>query len=502
MKEYLQQGIARACVELGLHDERALTQDECGTALKYALLALVTDKWGSATDVRRSIRGGGVTRARLQADITQLLPALIQISRQGFPAWEAALAHQVILSRIIDLTLDAILSERLSPELLLAVQPKLLPSLPIHALVFSAFPHVTNELYPLIVDAYVDDVNRPGGRSLQVIGIHEEWLIGGALRRAILFDEDTQGLIEADIAGQPSLASAQVLSLNLREEQACHQRIEKRLAGIPLSNPAAGASFLDDKAKTGTVWTQAKIATPSFLTITNDLSQKRLRKLLEDFRPSHAVIKPVDGTEGRGVHLVELSSRKCRDEAEKHIKAVLKHSDRAILAEDRGGLRYAGPDGPVRFTMRVNACWDGEHVWVESGYAQVAVAPGEIASAGRGGRLIALPELWRKLCWPTGLPFLPTATAWEGVVQSVTAGVVALARILGTDMPALVGIDILLDPGEDGNIIPILLEINPRPAGMSHSRLIDCQGPGEEPGVTSHLWSVVRRLQQIHLKTG
>jgi hypothetical protein len=54
----------------------------------------------------------------------------------------------------------------------------------------------------------------------------------------------------------------------------------------------------------------------------------------------------------------------------------------------------------------------------------------------------------------------------------------------------LIGLDVLLDHDANGNIIPVFLEANPRPAGLSHSRLLteDIMSSTQN-GVSLKLWS-------------
>lgn len=475
---YFEYGLRRAKIELESDDPFFPAPDDVGTVLKYVLAEMLTDAWGSVEAIRRHVRAGELTRREVAAAarerLAQLLPA-------PFPVTTPA--------RIIDLAVDAMLSERLCPELRLADAARDVPQGPVHALVFSAFPHVANELYPLMIDAYVAGLE--SGTPVQVMGVHESWLAGGAIRRAILFSEESLGLIEADLHDPVMPRTAQALALNLAEEQACHARIEQALADIPLLNPSAGARRLDDKAETAAIWQRAGLPTPAFLLLDEPTDA---REALEHFAVEHGpalVVKPADGTEGRGVELVDFSIMGGRERAFRTLADI--NPSRVIVAVQHGSLRYAGPDGPVRCTVRLNVCWDGAHAWTESGYAQVATAPTGIASAGRGGRLVTLTELWTHLCHPDGTPYTPTSGNWRRLLDAAIAGVEALGCDLGAEMPALIGIDVLLD--EDDDVLkPILLEANPRPAGLSHSRLFTSAGPDNDPGVSLRLWKVVKQL--------
>lgn len=436
------------------------------TTLQQALVSRLVEHYGNIAHIRQRLHDGNLTRVTLRAYAEGLLPQDI--------------ARADMRARIIDFALDELASERLSPEVRLASQPITLPELSVYALVFSAFPHIANEIYPLLVDAYVAGLEQRTP-AFQVVGVHESWLCEGSFRRAILFTEDDQGLIEADVDDAPLIRSAQVLALDLREEQAAHWRIAEALSGVPLVNPYAGAVKLDDKAWTGACWQRAGLVTPDFTVMRVQTPDDIMATSFATYGLP-LVVKPVGGTEGRAVALANSV-----DEALAAVQDAA-HFGGVLIERAHGTLRYADEAGPVRCTVRLNICWDGTRAIAESGYAQIAATSDGIASAGRGGRIVPLYELWAKLCREDNSQFKPARADWQRLLESATAGVTALAGELGEDMPRLVGIDLLLDLDACGAIKPVLLEANGRPAGMSHSRFINPEAPTDEPGVTMALW--------------
>lgn len=427
------------------------------TVLQYALVEAVAADYGGVGELTRLARNGATKRSTLHSQAQRQLSELQHTAGVCLSALTAA--------RVLDLALDTLYSEPLAPDLLLLPYSLPLPSLPVHALIFTAFPHVTNELYPLMVDAYVA---APG---IQMLGVQVDWLEGSRSQRAIRFDRETLRLVEADLTDAPTIASAQVLALGA-QEAVTHAQIAGLLQGIPLLNPVEGACLLDDKATTARCWQQAGLPTPDFLTLPDDMPA------VADFLATHpsVVLKPIDGTEGRGVERLPAIDAAAR------ITERLATGERLLLCEDRGSARYSSAAGPVPFTVRLNVCWDRQAAQVESSYAQVAALPDGIASAGRGGRLIALTEVWASLS--------PTTVDWERLVAMAAAGTWALGEALGAAMPALIGLDVLLDYA-DGQLRPVLLEANPRPAGMSHSRFVAGDGPTDEPGVSLLLPGVI-----------
>jgi len=480
----IENGLLRARNELGLTSDVEIAPAEVSVVWKYTLVEWLSERWGGVEAIRHALRTGELTRDALCESVETWLPALKV-------AWHGAPVPEHLHRRIIDLAVDAVQSERLAPELLLSPTPVTLPDIPIHALVFSVFPHITHDLYPLMVDAYVAN----GGG--QVIGVHESWLTGGSFHRAILFQEDNQGLIEADILGQPRIASAFVLALDLRQEHATHQRIEQALPGVHLRNPYAGARQLDDKAWTGQVWQRAGLVTPDFRLLPKGTAAEEILPALIEFTVQHRsiVLKPAHGTEGRDIAVIDMGAPAAINSAGEMIRQILS-TDAVLLTVRRGTVCYRAAASPLPFAIRLNVSWDGTCARAESGYAQVAPAPEMIASAGRGGALIPLSELWANLAQSDGTPLTPTADDWQQLLSTAQAGVTALGEVLGALMPALVGIDLLLEVNTAGHLLPVLLEANPRPAGLGHARLIDRHGPTSEPGISLHLWDSPITLQE------
>ena len=64
------------------------------------------------------------------------------------------------------------------------------------------------------------------------------------------------------------------------------------------------------------------------------------------------------------------------------------------------------------------------------------------------------------------------------------------------DTIGLAGIDIVLDTDGAGAATPVLLELNPRPAGLAHSRFLPGAGEGRgEAGVSLRMWDGIHRQQ-------
>jgi hypothetical protein len=497
----LDQGYALAQAGVGRHD--ALQPEELGIGVVYALLDLVLARVGEVSEVRRQAREGKANRWVLRAIVEEDLAELLEYAhRAEHPLAAPWLEDAEAQSRLVDITLDTLFSESYAPELRLPEGPLSLADLPVHGLIFSAFPNITNELYPLMVDAFVADLEAAGTQQVQVVGIHQDWLDGNRVRRAIVYDPDRQLLLESAIAGAPRLASAQVLALRLPSERDDHHAITAALAGVPLLNPPDGAAVLDDKVCTAEIWRDAGLDVPTGQTFAPGRDNRHVRDKLAAFIAAHGtriVLKPLDSTEGQGVGLFDFARPDGRAAALRHLEQ-LRGEGSVLLMPERGCVRYAGAGGPRRCAVRLNVCWDGAEAWPQSGCAQVARDGDSVASAGQGGGVIPLPELWRHLCREDGKPLHPTREDWHRLLETAHHGARALGKALGEDMPALVGLDLLLDIAPTGEIVPVLLEANPRPAGMGHARFVLADGPSDEPGVSLILWEVVRGRQSAPAK--
>ncbi|HOF87666.1 MAG TPA: hypothetical protein PLZ36_06120, partial [Armatimonadota bacterium] len=239
LNDALHAGAARAGAELGVSAEH-LPPEVFGVALSYALA--------------ERLREGEFSRAQAETALRSLRAAAENADHPLAASW---LYEPPTASRVIDLARDACAGEPLAPPLLLLPAPQPLTG-PAHALVFSAFPHITHELYPLLLDAGV------AAPALRVVGVHLDWFRAGRMTRAITFAVDRDLLYEAPLAAPLAPASAQALGLDLRREHADHRRAAALLPGVPLLNPPDGAAFLDDKARTAACWQRAGLATPAW----------------------------------------------------------------------------------------------------------------------------------------------------------------------------------------------------------------------------------------------
>ncbi len=357
------------------------------------------------------------------------------------------------------------------------------------------------------VHALALDSHCHGG--VNVMGVHTDWIApdGRNVRRALLMDE-TRFVKEMAFAESVPIHIVQILHLPLKNEQDIHRELSLRFcdAGISQINPYADSSErADDKAWTHALWEkyERKIASPKCVLIPQGSSWEEifqcLRSFAEDTKKSELVIQTNRGTESYMVEEFNVISASGSDLALFYIRDRILPEDDAIVREKRGNVRYK--DGSLasllNVTFRVNVAWNGSDFVAESGYAQIAKDDMTFAaSRGRGGRIIDINEALSNLhCARDGkwVRFIP---ADEDVAAIKDAAIrAAYALNAGLDVEnylKLMGIDILLEVDKDGSLTPVVLEANPRPAGLSHSsKIIGISSQKPQPQISIEIFRFI-----------
>jgi hypothetical protein len=206
------------------------------------------------------------------------------------------------------------------------------------------------------------------------------------------------------------------------------------------------------------------------------------------------VVKPNDGTEGNGVEAFT------RDD-EGIVEYILDLKERGyrgiLLQERRGNIRYLHPeDGRSRsLDFRINVAWDGEAFRAESGYAQVGEEPESFtSSAGRGGKILSLREVIEHLIREE-LIVLDGDDRRNIEKTAVRAAEAINGGYSGEERLLFMGIDVKLEIDRRGCLTPVVLDVNPRPAGLGHSRFLRPDWGGEA-GVTLGLWAGIEGLKR------
>jgi len=398
--------------------------------------------------------------------------------------------------RLVDLALATMLSESLAPDICLETEPwsvnDLAAALPCnrhHAVIFADAVLFHHEFYPLAVDAYVHD-SQLGATRTNVLGTHVDWLSpDGSPKRILFLDADTGCLREADLASPIRPDSAQFHSMG-KNEQNFHRQWSDALPCLQV-NPYGVSSLADDKAATLAGWAAMGIEVPAFAKLVDGDFQSAWH-FVKAYR--EVVAKPNQSTEGDGVAYFEVGQDHFAAAFAKHLESCWRQGD-AIVQERRDGLVFRDSHYGTRhnLVLRLNLAFDGNAYHVESGYAQLGGSFGQPAARSQGGRIVSPLEILDGLCSRTDSARPRSSLVRPDWLRICDQSVRAASLFRGL---LLVGLDVLLDLDADGNIRPVFLEANPRPAGLCHSRLLNgypdsCLAPN---GVSLKLWDGLEQI--------
>lgn len=470
----------RACDGLGLPRGATLAVDEASVLLKY----LVAEGAAIPSQIPQ---GCAVHRAR--AVLRQLIEAGLAGMDGALPAAacrsvERALREDGLYGeRILDLAVADLVSEPMAPEVCIAIDSW--EELPAdgsswhHAIVFHTAPLVTHEIYPLAADACVHDA-RQSGPYFRVLGVHGDWIGDGHARRVLFFDASRDRFLEASLIDPVRLDSAQFLALGERQMER-HRGWSSSLS-CQLLNPWSAAAAADDKQGLRRKWQSAGFEIPAGILLPPG-DRANAHAFLHGVE--EIVIKPNQGTEGNRVLYLRGEDDDAPDRLDVQLTACWEWGD-LLLEHRRDGVGWRDPDtGRIHsLALRFNVAHDGNRHRAESGYAHIGADPQHPACRGAGGTS------------------LPIATVVNSLVCRADGGSVefhdrdldrlrelAETAVAAHDHIALAGLDLVLDTDGTGGVTPVLLELNPRPAGLAHSRFLPGAGEGRgEAGVSLTMW--------------
>jgi hypothetical protein len=347
----------------------------------------------------------------------------------------------------------------------------------INAVVCGELLGFANELFPLIVDAR----GVSGSVAINVIGVYGDWLRGGDTAcRAILYDHAHDVFVESELTEPLRLHSVHFLYLGQERESQRHQKLSEQLHGCIQLNPFEAARVADSKWKTYELLRAAGVATPQTLQVIASMPATDVTEgvtaLCRECAVHRFVVQPDCGTEGAGVGVFDCLETGAPDrQAIEHIERLQSLGDVVVRAPITG-LRYRDGRASYSADLRVNVAWNGERYLAESGYLQVAGDPDAFASSvGRGGRIVTLSG--------GALSGLGISEAQRGpILETACRAAEALAN--GGYHLGLLGVDLKVEQ-EGGELRAWVLDVNPRPAGLSYCEFFD----SHEPGVTSGLWT-------------
>jgi hypothetical protein len=373
-------------------------------------------------------------------------------------------AHAILrnhLDRLSEFAADYLTSEPLAPPVAIVDTPHT-PRTPLHVVLFEAWPHATHEAWPVMVDAI--EASARHGMQGEVVAAHRSWLVDGRINRAIRPAPSFDRLIESPV--DPTTPASVLFIAGGPDEQRLHAELPSLLPdGCTMVNPPEPAAIADDKWAMYELWRNAGVPTPE----TTLVSRGQTPDGGTDFP---VVVKPRHGTEGR---LVTVCTNPT--EVAKAVRAIHEYDD-AVIQPFHNSLRYDGNAAVIRLHVSTKP---GETRTVESGYVHVAAGGMSIASAGRGGICRPVDEKKLQVISTEGPRSL--ASRELDVVLSVAIHAVNMLDL----RLRIAGVDVVIDADTDGNVVPLVLDVNPRPAGLAHSRFLTPHEPGE-PGVSVNMW--------------
>ena len=496
--DQVRRALVRTHEALNIDAASSLGMNEAGVLIKYLLLT------GLAGDDIRDRRAERQAANFLTQRLDKLLDDLWDSVRAGMVCdrlpgidWAALdfllTGSPYYRQRLLDLSLEAVLSEPLAPELCLKFSPFLsdelsaaLPGAWNHAVIFESPVCFTHELYPLVVDAWVHDAERYGESRINVLGVHTDWLTEfGAFRRMIYLDMRTGRFVETDLVDPIRPSSVHFLCLGSAEQER-HAALS-RMFKCRQVNPIGQSGFADDKAVTLSGWSARGLDTPASRIVVSGNYTSALR-FLENFK--EVVVKPNKASEGKLVAYFQNSDPDAQASLARHLEYCWALGD-ALIQQRRDGIFFRNPVSSAQQTLalRLNMAFDGRRHRLASGFAQLGRDAQSPASCTRSGQLVSIDHAFSGLVFGNareGKPVRLDYSDWSRIRMQAEQ-----AAALFDDL-MLVGLDVLLDIDRDGNIAPVFLEANPRPAGLSHSRLCADDPSAPSPiGVSLELWSAM-----------
>ena len=470
----------RACDGLGLPHVATLSANEASVLLKYMVAEVVASPDEGARNCVTN-RARVVLRQLVAEGLAILDPVLSPPVRRRL---EVTLREDgLYCERILDLAVSDLVSEPMAPEVCIAIDPH--EELPedgtswTHGIVFHAAPLVTHEIYPLAADAIVHDA-RQAGPFFRIVGVHGDWLVDGQAKRVLSFDPDKDRFIETSLNRPIRLDSIQFLALG--ERQIERHRCWAAPMTCRLINPWAASVSADDKQSLRLRWHAAGLDIPQgFLLQPGDRADAHAFLATAD----EIVVKPNTGTEGDRVTYLRQDDDGSNDRLDVQLTACWEWGP-VLVEQRRDGVGWCDPDtGRIHsLALRIHVAHDGSRFIAESGFAQIGLDADHPASRGAGGRLLPIASALEALVCRADGSHIEFPAGDLGRLREVVETAASVHDLLG-----LSGIDVVFDTDEAGRVTPVLLELNPRPAGLAHARFLPGAGEGRcEAGVSLSMW--------------
>ncbi|MDP8246131.1 MAG: hypothetical protein P9L94_18760 [Candidatus Hinthialibacter antarcticus] len=444
------------------------------TQCRQALLESLQSKFGRVSELRNQIHAkNSQTLHQISEWLDQEAGALLR------PILRDQEVDGQFFERIKQTVIEELYSERLHPTLRISHIPIAPPVCDtVHCLLFEQLPNAYNELFPLMLDSYISDLERYGEARRLVIAAHVDWLDGdNCIARGAFYSIEQDELIEAPLECVLRFDSVHYLCISPKGHEAASRRL--RTLNLKEVNPFPVSSIMDDKYECCLKWLGRGVLTPRAALIkrgqhSSDDIQQALRYLWDGLPPENALLvaQPNRGTEGRGVKAFRLPDN--QGELFEHVQLIIKKDDVLLRCGIEGAyLVHKETYEKALFDIRVNVIYGV----AESGYIQVAEKNAVIASPTQGGHIVEWKSLGQYFVEGVG----GNAAIGSDLLKNIQFAAVQAARAFGDQITA--GVDLRLSLAEDQIFEAWVLDVNPRPAGLGRSCFWN-----SEPGVTNQLW--------------
>ncbi|MBZ0257508.1 hypothetical protein K8I31_15685 [bacterium] len=391
------------------------------------------------------------------------------------------------IGRIKQTIIEDLYSERLHPTLHISPIPMTAPVCDtVHCLLIDQLPNAYNELFPLMLDSYIHDLDCCGEARRLVIAAHVGWLDDeNCITRGAFYSAEDDALIETPLDCVLRIDSVHFLCISPKG----HKRASEKLKPLGLFevNPDSLASVMDDKYECCLRWMGRGVNTPRATLIEQnnfsaDEISRALKYLWDGGPPDDALVvaQPNRGTEGRGVKAFRLPQDE--NELRSHVQQIIKNDDALLRCGVEGAYLVHGETHEKSlFDVRINI-FNGIP---ESGYIQAAPKNAVIASPSQGGRIVEWKAVDQYYVEGEGV----RSALGPDLLRTAQYAAFHAAKALSDCLAA--GVDVRLSPSQDqAGFEAWVLDVNPRPAGLGHS----CYWNGE-PGVTRRLWFLLPSIE-------
>jgi len=400
----------------------------------------------------------------------------------------------------------------------------------VHAVIFNGdVEHFQYSLADLLLEAAAHTAHT--GSGVRAVGVHRDWLDlsdpnFARAQRCLAVNAQGQ-LVEITLEEPFIVDSAHLLNMPGRDEQHDARFLARVLdiRRIPVINPVRGMARADSKIETLRVLGESSrlFSLPQGSLLVHGQSQDILLAELRTFASAlprdnegrvSIFVEPNHGTEGRGTRhfLIDPDDTEALAEVAAYTRTIHEEfADAAIIEQGRGNVFFIDPEnhaaGARRIALRVNVSWSGSEFVSEGGFAQVASSPDNyVAAAEQNGEIVPAVEALRNIYYrdDTGalVRYEPTPQEVARVLETAAqAAGVLTADLLPSEIVRFMGIDILLEIDTSTGaprLVPVVLEANPRPAGIRHIETIPLDLSDGVPAAARNLWSYVEQCARWH----